>query len=419
MQEQAKKLDNEDPLSSFRDRFYFPKKSGDDCVYLCGNSLGLQPKQTERYVNRELKNWQNKGVEGHFIGNKPWLSYHLYSKKSLATLLGASEDEVIAMNSLTANLHLAMCSFYQPEGRRTKVLIERGAFPSDFYCVHSQIRFHGLDPLTHLVELLPKENSDYLPTSEIIEKIKTMGEELALVMLPGVQYYTGQFFDLKAITEAAHEVGAFVGFDLAHTIGNLPLTLHEHQVDFAVWCSYKYLNTGPGGVGGLFVHERHAKNTKLPRLSGWWGHDARVRFKMDNLINPIPSIDGWQLSNVNILTHAAHLASLEIFDEANIQNLRKKSIQLTGFMEELITKDNLLNEQVKLITPSNHKERGCQLSLYLTTGGKEVFNRIIRQGIIIDWREPNVMRAAPVPLYNSFTDVARFVQALKDAIKEG
>lgn len=417
LKEKAKELDSSDELGKFRHQFHFPQKNGKDCIYLCGNSLGLQPKNVEKYVQEEMKNWREKGVEGHFTGDKPWVSYHLNSKRSLAKLVGANDTEVVAMNNLTTNLHLALCTFYRPTGKRTKILIERGAFPSDFYAVHSQIVLSGNNPKDCLIELEPKDGSDYLPLEEILEKIEEIGEELALVMFPGVQYYTGQFFNISAITKAAHATGAKAGFDLAHTVGNLPLTLHDDHVDFAVWCSYKYLNSGPGGVGGLFIHNDNATDKSLPRLSGWWGHEADGRFKMDNAINPIPAVDGWQLSNINILSHASHLSSLDLFDQAGIEQLREKSIKLTGFLEELIEQSTLLGEHVKMITPTNKEERGAQLSLFLTKLGKEVFNRIVTEGVILDWREPNVIRVAPVPLYNSYQDVYEFVQILESAIE--
>jgi kynureninase len=414
--QRAKKLDSEDKLSSFRSQFYFPQKDGKDCIYLCGNSLGLQPKTTMAFVNEELKNWQQKGVEGHFTGDRPWVSYHKNSKAILSKIVGAGEHEVVAMNNLTTNLHLALASFYQPKGKRTKVLIERGAFPSDFYAVHSRIELSGGNPKTDLIQLEPADGSDYLSTEQIISKIEELGDELALVMFPGIQYYTGQLFDIKSIASAAHKVGAFAGFDLAHAAGNVPLKLHEHQADFAVWCTYKYLNSGPGGVGGMFIHEKHGKNKSMPRLSGWWGHDADGRFKMDNQINPIPTVDGWQLSNVNILSHAAHLASLKLFDEAGMENLRAKSLKLTDMMEELISSSEVLANQIKMITPSVHEQRGAQLSLFLINHGKSVFEYLIDQGVILDWREPNVIRVAPVPLYNSFNDVVNFVSKLEKAI---
>ncbi len=414
--EKANKLDSSDALSRFKSEFYFPERNGKPCIYLCGNSLGLQPKRTELFIEEELKNWREKGVEGHFTGNKPWVSYHQNSKSSLGRMVGAGAHEVVAMNNLTTNLHLALASFYNPVGKRKKILIERGAFPSDFYAVHSRIQISGEDPSENLVELRPSDGSDYLSTEEIIRRIEEIGDELALVMFPGVQYYTGQLFDIKEITSAAHKMGAYAGFDLAHAVGNVPLKLHEHQIDFAVWCTYKYLNSGPGGVGGLFIHEKNGKNTSIPRLSGWWGHNAESRFKMNNEINPIPSVDGWQLSNINILSHASHLASLEVFDEAGIGNLRTKSIQLTGFMEELILSSDVLKSNIKIITPKDPNERGAQLSLYLLNHGKSVFEFILKRGVILDWREPNVIRVAPVPLYNSFADAIVFISILEEAI---
>ncbi len=414
--EKAKMLDLNDELSRFKSQFHFPKKNEKKCIYLCGNSLGLQPKNTSVFVQQELKNWRERGVEGHFSGKKPWVSYHKNSKASLSKIVGAHEHEVVAMNNLTTNLHLALASFYRPIGKRKKILIERGAFPSDFYAVYSKIEVNGENPKKHLIELDAKDGSNYLGTKEIIQKIDEYKDELALVMFPGIQYYTGQFFDIGAITKAAHKVGAYAGFDLAHAIGNVPLELHKNQIDFAVWCSYKYLNSGPGGVGGLFIHETHGQNKVLPRLSGWWGHHTEDRFKMDNLINPIPSVDGWQLSNGNILSHAAHLASLHLFDEAGMQNLRAKSLKLTNLMEELILTSDILNSNIKIITPTKSSERGAQLSLYLVNHGKSVFDYIIKQGVILDWRTPNVIRVAPVPLYNSFMDAINFLSILEEAI---
>ncbi len=416
-EEKAKALDRGDALSHFKEEFYFPERNGKPCIYLCGNSLGLQPKRTQNFIDRELKNWQEHGVEGHFTGDTPWVSYHKNSKASLGKIVGAGEHEVVAMNNLTTNLHLALASFYKPTGSRKKILIERGAFPSDFYAAYSRIEVSGENPLENLVEIEPKDGSDCLSTQEIIQHIEALGDELALVMFPGVQYYTGQFFDIKKITASAHKVGAYAGFDLAHAVGNVPLNLHEDQVDFAVWCTYKYLNSGPGGVGGLFIHENHGKNKALPRLSGWWGHDADGRFKMDNQINPIPSVDGWQLSNVNILSHASHLASLEVFDEAGMERLRAKSLQLTDLMESLITKSEILSDEIRIITPSHHNERGAQLSLYLINHGKSIFEYVLSKGVILDWREPNVIRVAPVPLYNSFADVVDFISILEEAIE--
>lgn len=416
-EKEAHSLDQNDELSIYQDAFHFPIKNGKSVIYFCGNSLGLQPKSTAAAVENELKNWREKGVEGHFIGEKPWVKYHHLSKASLSKLLGATPDEVVAMNNLTTNLHLGMASFYRPEGKRVKVLIERGAFPSDFYSAHSQMVVNNINP-ENLIELEARDGSNYLSTSEIIAKIEEIGDKLALVLFPGIQYYTGQFFNLKEITKAAHNVGAFAGFDLAHAIGNVPMQLHDDEVDFAVWCTYKYLNSGPGAVGGLFIHEKHCKNTEIPRLSGWWGHDSDGRFKMDNQINPIPSVDGWQLSNLNILSQASHLSSLALFDEVGMDKLRAKSLKLTGFLEKIVVSDEVLKENMKVITPKNPDERGCQLSFYFPNHGKEVFDHLIENGVILDWREPNVIRVAPVPFYNSFADVFKFVQILKAAFNK-
>lgn len=418
LKNKAIQLDKEDKLSRFQEEFHFPQRNGKKSIYFCGNSLGLQPKKTEKFIANELENWKENGVEGHFSTEKPWVKYHQLSKKSLSKIVGAKENEVVAMNNLTTNLHLGLVSFYRPEGKRNKILIEKGAFPSDFYAVHSQIQVHGLNPSECLVELAPKDGSDYLPTEEITNKINELGDELALVLFPGIQYYTGQFFDLKIITETAHKVGAKVGFDLAHAVGNVPLQLHEHSVDFAVWCTYKYLNSGPGAVGGLFIHENNGENKELVRLSGWWGHDAEARFKMDNIINHIPNVDGWQLSNSNILTHVAHLASLSIFDEAGMENLREKSLKLTEYLDECLTTHQIIKDNINIITPKDSKERGAQLSLYLTNHGKEIFNELIKNGVILDWREPNVIRVAPTPLYNSFSDVYNFSTILADALSK-
>ncbi|MEM6642604.1 MAG: kynureninase [Bacteroidota bacterium] len=412
----AKALDKADELSSYRKAFSFPKKEGKRCIYLCGNSLGLQPSSTQNYVDKELNRWRERGVEGHFTGDMPWVEYHHNSKKQLASLLGALPEEVSAMNNLTSNLHLAMISFYQPKEKRTKILIEKGAFPSDYYAAYSQIELHGMDPATELIELSPKDGSNYLPITEVEDEIERLGDELALVLFPGIQYYTGQYFDLRRITKAAHKIGALAGFDLAHAIGNMPMRLHDAKADFAVWCSYKYLNSGPGSVGGLFIHQTHAQNQKMRRLSGWWGHDALARFKMGNEINPIPTVDGWQLSNSNILSQAAHLAALEVFQKAGLERLRDKSVQMTGMLEEIILGSKSLKENVEIITPSNPDERGCQLSLYLVNHGKGVFDYLTERKVIIDWREPNVMRVAPVPLYNSFEEVVLFAAILEQAI---
>ena len=414
--EELERLDLNDPLGHFRDQFHIPKINGEEVIYFCGNSLGLQPKTVEKFLNNELEAWKTHGVKGHFTGDKPWVSYHELAKKALSELVGAQKNEVQAVGSLTTNLHLLLASFYQPKGKRIKIIIESGAFPSDFYAVHSHMKMKGIDPDLHLIELKPKKGGNYLPNEEIIEEIKEVGEELALVLMPGVQYYTGQFFDMPQITKACHSVGAFIGFDLAHTIGNLPLKINDDQVDFAVWCSYKYLNSGPGGIGGMFIHEKHSSNLHFPRLSGWWGHNAKDRFEMANRINPIPNVDGWQLSNANVLSSAAHLASLAIFEEAGIARLREKSIKMVKWLETELIK---LNANIEIITPNEQKERGCQLSIFIKEkNGKRIFDYLDGNNVIVDWREPNVLRVAPTPLYSKYQDLGVFVKILKRAFIE-
>ncbi|MEP0366759.1 MAG: kynureninase [Cyclobacteriaceae bacterium] len=408
----AEALDHNDPLRHFRKEFHIPKRNNRDSIYLCGNSLGLQPKTAATYLESEMTNWRENGVEGHFAGDKPWVSYHNHTKKALSNLLGTKESEVVSMNNLTTNLHLMLASFYQPKGKRTKILIEGGAFPSDHYAAQSHIERLGLNWEENL-EVLHPENDGVFTTDEIVRKITGLGDELALVFWPGIQYYTGQFFDFKQITRAAHDVGAYAGFDLAHAIGNLPMHLHDDEVDFAAWCSYKYLNSGPGGVSGVFVHEKHANNPKFPKLKGWWGHALESRFKMDNQFEPAAGVDSWMLSNMNILSMATHRASLDIFEKAGIENLRAKSIKMVDYLESLLLGDKSISERIKIITPTNPKERGCQLSLYLVRDDKRVFDQLIENGVILDWREPNVIRVAPTPLYNSFTDIWEFYSILK------
>ncbi|MDH5367354.1 MAG: kynureninase [Cyclobacteriaceae bacterium] len=409
----ARKLDELDPLKEYRNKFYIPQHQGKDSIYFTGNSLGLQPKSTSTYLQEELESWKQHGVEGHFEGKRPWFHYHKFSKEVLAKIMGAKPIEVVAMNNLTSNLHFMMVSFYRPNAQRYKIITEKGAFPSDQYALESQIKFHGFNPEEALVELKPRKGEHTLRTEDIIAKISEVGDELSLVMMGGVQYYTGQYFDIKSITKAGQNVGAMVGFDLAHAAGNVPVNLHSNEVDFAVWCSYKYLNSGPGGVSGIFIHEKHANNTDLPRFAGWWGHDEEQRFFMKKGFIPMKGADGWQLSNVNVLTSAAHLASLEIIDKIGIDSLRKKSIILTGYLEYLLNKLNLDRKVLEIITPSNPEERGCQLSLLVNKNGKQIFDKLTQQGVVADWREPNVIRIAPVPLYNTFEDVYRFVDILK------
>ena len=412
----ARKLDRLDPIAPYRKKFLIPKHNGQPSVYFVGNSLGLQPRETKNYVNEELEDWATLAVEGHFDGRRPWLYYHKFSKKALAGLVGAKPIEVVAMNQLTVNLHLMMVSFYQPTKERFKIIIEAGAFSSDQYAVESQIKFHHLNPVNTLVELKPRPGEHTLRTDDIIQTIDNNRDQVALVLLSGVQYYTGQFFDIRKITEAGHKAGANVGFDLAHAIGNVPLQLHKDNVDFAVWCSYKYLNSGPGGIAGVFIHERHKENKNLPRLAGWWGHDEKERFQMKKGFKPMPGADGWQLSNVPVLAGASHLAALKLFEEVGMTSLRKKSLLLTGYLHYLLKLVDANEKYFTVITPTDANSRGCQLSILMKKNGKKIFNSLMKDGIFTDWREPNVIRAAPVPLYNSFEDVYKFSSALSSLL---
>ena len=406
----ARKLDKQDPLKSYRKKFRIPKVKGKPSIYFTGNSLGLQPIDTKKYLAEELTDWSTLGVEGHLHARRPWLYYHKFFKKPLSKLVGAKPNEVTAMNQLTVNLHLMLVSFYQPTKERFKIITEAGAFSSDQYAFESQVKWHGLNPEETIIEISPREGEFTLHTEDIIETIHKHGQQTALVIFGGVQYYTGQFFDIKKITAAAHAVGAYAGFDLAHAIGNVPLDLHSSNVDFAVWCSYKYLNSGPGGVAGAFVHEKHHSNNEIPRFSGWWGHHEGERFHMKKGFKPMEGIDAWQLSNFPVLSGAAHLVSLKIFGEVGMNRLRKKSELLTGYLEFLLNQIDPIGKSFSIITPSHEKERGCQLSIFMKQNGKKVFNALTKVGIVADWREPNVIRVAPVPLYNSFEEVLRFTQ---------
>lgn len=414
----AQKMDEQDPLKSFRSKFFFPKVNGKEAIYFCGNSLGLQPKTTQSYIQKELENWADMAVDGHFHGEDAWYHIRKKSKPALAEIVGAHEHEVVAMNNLTSNLHFLMVSFYKPTAKRFKIITEAGAFPSDMYMLETQVKFHGLDPDEVIVELAPRDGEHTLRTGDILQSIKEQGEELALVMMAGLQYYTGQVFDMKAIAKAAKEVGAYVGFDLAHAAGNAPLNLHDWGVDFATWCSYKYMNSGPGNISGIFVHENHAEKPDMIRFAGWWGHDEGERFKMEKGFKPMFGADGWQLANSNVLALAAHQAALDIFQEAGIKNLRQKSETLTSYLEFLIQKISGNSGVIEIITPKNINERGCQLSLLVHKGGKAVFDEFYQNGIVGDWRNPNVIRIAPTPLYNSFEDVFRFAQILEQSLQK-
>jgi len=409
--EYSKNLDSKDPLAAFRSKFYIPKQTdGGDVIYFAGNSLGLQPKSLRAYVEQELKDWETKGVEGHYHAKNPWLPYHELLTGQTARLVGAKPFEVVNMNSLTVNLHLMLVSFYRPVKERNKILIESNAFPSDHYAVQSQIRFHGYDPVSSLIEMKPRAGEIALRTEDIVDYINKEGDSIALIMFAGVNYYTGQAFDIEKITKAGHAKDCIVGFDLAHAAGNILLDLHDRDVDFAVWCSYKYLNGGPGAIAGAFVHEKHIRDMSIPKFWGWWGQNKATRFLMEHNFQPIPTVESWQLSNPPILQLAALRASLDIFEEAGINNLRAKSEKLTGYAEYLINEKN--DGSIKIVTPSNQAERGCQLSLKTTKDGRNLHDKLIKNGVICDWREPDVIRIAPVPLYNTFADVYKFTEIL-------
>ena len=404
-------LDADDDLNIYRKEFHIPlQKNGEEHIYLCGNSLGLQPKRTKEFLDQELKDWATFGVEGHFNAKNPWMPYHEFLTKSYAKIVGALSSEVVAMNTLTVNLHLMMVSFYRPTKKRYKIIIEGDAFPSDIYAVESQLKYHGLSPETALIKLRARKGETAIRIEDIAEIIENQGDEIALIMLGGVNYYTGQVFDFKTITKLGHKKGLIVGFDLAHAAGNIKLDLHNWGVDFAVWCSYKYLNSGPGSVAAAFVHEKHHKS-ELNRFAGWWGHNKEDRFKMPDEFNPINTAEGWQLSNPPILSLCAIRASLSIFDEVGIDTLVSKSKILTDYMLFLL--NNIESDRIEIITPD---KKGCQISIRVKNGNKRLFDKITEKGVIADWREPDVIRVAPVPLYNSFEDVFKFCKILKEEL---
>ena len=406
----AKELDSKDPLKHFREMFYIPLMFGKECIYFTGNSLGLQAKRTQDYVVDELEDWASLGVEGHLQARNPWLPYHEIFPKQLSKIVGCLPHEVVVMNSLTVNLHLLMVSFYQPTKQRYKIICEAKAFPSDQYAFETQAKYHGFDPADAVIEVAPREGEYAIRTEDIISAIKKHGDSVAVVLFSGVNYYTGQLFDMKTITDAAHSVGAYAGFDLAHAAGNVELHLHNWNVDFACWCSYKYLNSGPGGVAGAYIHEKHVANKDLPRFAGWWGYIKETRFKMEKGFEAIPTAEGWQLSNAPILAMAAHKASLDVFDEAGIEKLHVKRKSLSGYLHFVLNDINSRQKEklLEIITPANENERGCQVSMLMLNKGKEIFYELTKNGVVADWREPNVIRATPVPLYNSFEDVFRF-----------
>lgn len=414
----AAQLDKEDKLRSYREKFYFPQMNGKPVVYFTGNSLGLQPKTTQDHVVNELEDWASFGVEGHFHARNPWFSYHEILTEKTARLVGAKNEEVVVMNQLTVNLHLLLVSFYRPTKQRFKIICEAKAFPSDLYALQSQIKFHGFDAKDGLIGMVPRPGEHNLRTEDIVAEIEKNKDQLALVMFGGVNYYSGQVMDMKTIAAAAHKARAVCGFDLAHAAGNLKLSLHDWDIDFACWCSYKYLNSGPGGVAGVFVHEKHLKNTDLPLFAGWWGHDKATRFKMAPDFVPMQTAERWQLSNAPILSMSAYKASLDIFDEVGMDKLVEKSKTLTAYLQFVIEEVNKASatsdKYFEIITPA---ERGCQLSVVAHGRGKELFTELLHNGVISDWREPNVIRMAPVPLYNSFEDVYNFGQILLSLVK--
>lgn len=408
----AKAQDAQDSLKEFRKEFIFPKNAADEeQLYFCGNSLGLQPKLTREYLNEELEDWANLGVDGHFEAKNPWMNYHEYLTKPMAKIVGAKPGEVVIMNTLTVNLHLMMVSFYQPTKERFKIVIESDAFPSDKYAVESQLKFHGFNPDEALIQWTPRQGEELCRIEDFDTIMKDHGDSIALVMIGSPNYYTGQAFPLKYITEQGHKHGCMVGFDLAHGAGNIAPNLHDTGADFAVWCTYKYLNSSPGAMAGCFVHERHADNKELNRFAGWWGHNKDTRFNMRKGFDPMPGAEGWQLSNAPILSMAGIRASLNVFDRAGFENVRAKSIKLTNYLEFLLKQID--TDRIRIITPSNPEERGCQLSVQVKNADRSLHDKLGKAGVICDWREPDVIRLAPAPIYNSFEDVFKLVEVLK------
>ena len=407
----AASMDANDPLAHFKTQFHFPKHDDSDVIYFCGNSLGLQPKIAAAAIDTELASWRDLAIGGYFGGTNPWLNYQEYTRAALGNMMGAKEHEITVMNALTVNLHLLMLSFYKPTSTRFKIIMEAGAFPSDQYAVETMVKHFNLDPETAIIEIKPEAGKKTLENSAIVSAIEAAGDSLAMVLFGGINYYTGQLFDIKSLTEAAHKVGAIAAFDLAHVAGNVPMQLNAWNVDFAVWCSYKYLNAGPGAVGGVFVHEKHATNIDTPRLGGWWGNDEATRFKMEKGFVAKPTASGWNMSTSQVFNTVCLKASLSIFEEAGIQNLRSKSIALTGYLAYLLEQLSALS--FTLITPSDPNQRGAQLCLFFEEKGKEIYQKMKDHGIVVDYREPGVIRVAPAPLYCSFEDVYRFYEILK------
>jgi len=412
----AQQTDKTDPLAKYKNEFIFPKINGKPVIYFVGNSLGLQPKRTQKYVTEVMNDWAELAVEGHFHAEKPWWDYQERFAKPLSKIVGAKPSEIAVMNTLTVNLHLLMVSFYRPKGKRVKIICEEKAFPSDQYLLQSQVRHHGLDPREVIVEVKRRKGEHNIRLEDILTKIEEVGDQLALVFIGGLNYYTGQVFDMKTITAKGHAVDAIVGWDLAHAVGNIKLNLHDWNVDFAAWCSYKYMNSGPGNVAGIFVHQKH-HNSDLPRFAGWYGHNKERRFLMESEFEPMQGANGWQISNLPILALAPYLASTEMFDEIGMENLIEKRNKITAYLEFVLEQINReIGSVFERITPKNTEERGSQLSVFIHGKGKELFDYLMKNGVIVDWREPNVIRLAPVPLYCSFEDVYRFGQILKKGI---
>lgn len=415
----ARQLDSQDKLNKYRDEFIFPKVNNKKVIYFTGNSLGLQPKRTKAYVDEVMDDWANLAVEGHFYSEKPWWDYHERFAAPLAKIVGALPSEVTVMNTLTVNLHLLMVSFYRPTKKRYKIICEEKAFPSDQYMFQSQVDFHGYKTEDAIVEIKRRDGEHNIRLEDVLAKIKEVGDELALVLIGGVNYYTGQVFDMKMITAAGHEAGAVVGWDLAHAAGNIKLELHDWDVDFAAWCSYKYMNSGPGNASGCFVHEKHHNNPDLPRFAGWWGHNKERRFKMEPTFDPVQGAEGWQISNLPVLSLAPYLASVEMFDEIGMDAIIEKRDKITSYLEFVLQEiDKEVDSSFEIITPTNLAERGCQLSVLLHGEGRSLFDYLMKNGVITDWREPNVIRFAPVSLYCSFEDMYDFGQILKKGIQE-
>jgi kynureninase len=413
----AQKLDQQDDLRKYQDEFIFPKINGKNAIYFTGNSLGLQPKLAKKYVDEVMDDWANLAVEGHFHSQKPWWDYHERFAEPLSKIVGALPSEVTVMNTLTVNLHLLMVSFYRPIKTRFKIICEEKAFPSDQYMLQSQVHFHGYKPEEAIVEIKRRDGEHYIRTEDVLSKISEVGVELALVLIGGVNYYTGQVFDIQTITQAGHKVGAKVGWDLAHAAGNIKLQLHDWNVDFASWCSYKYMNSGPGNASGCFIHEKHHNNPDLPRFAGWWGHNKERRFKMEQDFDPIHSAEGWQISNAAVISLAPYLASIALFDTIGMDALIQKRDKITAYLEFILHEiDREVSGNFEIITPQNPSERASQLSVLLHGEGRELFDYLMQNGVVVDWREPNVIRLAPVPMYCSYVDMYEFGQILKAGI---